>query len=66
MYSLTFGDAGVDKVASILRDEIAQNIRLLGATKLSELSPNMVNARALERDLWDGPYVSPLKAQAKL
>lgn len=48
MYSLTFGDDGVRKVATILRDELAQNMRLLGATTIKELVPEMVNARALE------------------
>ncbi|GAA6028416.1 hypothetical protein JCM8097_007020 [Rhodosporidiobolus ruineniae] len=61
MYSLAFGDSGVDTVATILRDELAQNTRLLGATKLAEVVPSMVNARALERDVWDGEYVSPVK-----
>lgn len=51
MYSLTFGDAGVSHVASILRSELAQNLRLLGATSLAELSPSMVNARELERNI---------------
>ncbi|GAA5839226.1 hypothetical protein JCM11251_006012 [Rhodosporidiobolus azoricus] len=61
MYSLAFGDAGVNAVASILRDELAQNTRLLGATKLDEVVPSMVNARMLERDVYDGPYESPVK-----
>ncbi|GAA5833349.1 hypothetical protein JCM9279_001498 [Rhodotorula babjevae] len=66
MYSLAFGDAGVNKVATILRDEIAQNTRLLGATKLSELVPSMLNTRELEANLWDGPYESPVGARSIL
>jgi L-lactate dehydrogenase (cytochrome) len=66
MYSLAFGDAGVNKVATILRDEIAQNTRLLGATKLSELVPSMLNTRELEASLWDGPYESPVGAKSIL
>ncbi|GAA5862666.1 hypothetical protein JCM8547_003506 [Rhodosporidiobolus lusitaniae] len=61
MYSLAFGDQGVDKVATILRDELAQNTRLLGATKIDEVVPAMVNTRMLERDLYDGPYNSPIQ-----
>ncbi|BGP40470.1 hypothetical protein JCM10449v2_004432 [Rhodotorula kratochvilovae] len=61
MYSLAFGDEGVSKVATILRDELAQNTRLLGATKLSEVVPAMVNARELEANIYDGPYESPVK-----
>ncbi|GAA5865688.1 hypothetical protein JCM1840_003219 [Sporobolomyces johnsonii] len=67
MYSLVFGDDGVNQVATILRDELAQNVRLIGATKLSELSPSLVNATALEQNVYDGPYQSPvLKVMAKL
>jgi hypothetical protein len=33
---------------SILRSEIDQNTRLMGCTKVSQLRPEMVNARALE------------------
>ncbi|GAA5921744.1 hypothetical protein JCM3775_001798 [Rhodotorula graminis] len=60
MYSLAFGDAGVNKVATILRDELAQNTRLLGATKLDEIVPSMLNTRELEANLWNGPYESPV------
>ncbi|KAL8276641.1 hypothetical protein RQP46_010990 [Phenoliferia psychrophenolica] len=64
MYALAFGQPGVQKVADILRDEVAQNLRLLGATKISELTPAMVNARPLEMQLYAGEYVSPgLKAK---
>jgi len=59
MYSLVFGQAGPDRVIEILAAEMAQNLRLLGATKLSELTPAMVNARALEADLYE-PYISPI------
>ena len=59
MYSLVFGQAGPDRVIEILGDEIGQNLRLLGATKLSELTPAMVNTRALEADLYE-PYISPI------
>ncbi|GAA5835530.1 hypothetical protein JCM3766R1_006440 [Sporobolomyces carnicolor] len=61
MYSLAFGDDGVNHVATILRDELAQNVRLVGATTLSELDPSLVNAKELERDIYDGPYDSPVK-----
>jgi len=61
MYSLVFGDEGVNQVATILRDELAQNVRLVGATKLSELSSALVNTKELERNMYDGPYESPVK-----
>lgn len=61
MYSLAFGDEGVNQVATILRDELAQNVRLVGSTKLSQLNPSLLNAQELERDIYDGPYDSPVK-----
>lgn len=42
MFSLVFGDEGVSTVTSILRDEMKQNLRLLGATSIKELVPAMV------------------------
>ncbi|GAA6060003.1 hypothetical protein JCM10212_001161 [Sporobolomyces blumeae] len=61
MYSLAFGDDGVVKAATILRDELAQNVRLVGATRISELGPSLVNAKELEENIYDGPYESPVK-----
>ncbi|GAA5925853.1 FMN-dependent alpha-hydroxy acid dehydrogenase [Sporobolomyces koalae] len=61
MYSLTFGQEGVNQVATILRDELAQNVRLVGSTQLSQLEPTIVNATELERNLYSGPYDSPVK-----
>ncbi|GAA5948097.1 hypothetical protein JCM3765_007108 [Sporobolomyces pararoseus] len=61
MYSLVFGDEGVNQVATILRDELAQNVRLVGSTSLSQLNPSLVNTKELERDIYDGPYDSPVK-----
>lgn len=59
MYSLVFGDEGVNAVIRILRDEIAQNLRLLGGTQLSHITLDMVNARALELNIYDGVYETP-------
>ena len=61
MYSLVFGDEGVNQVATILRDELAQNVRLVGSTSLSQLNSSLVNTKELERDIYDGPYDSPVK-----
>ncbi|SCV72187.1 BQ2448_4881 [Microbotryum intermedium] len=51
LFSLVFGELGVEKVVTILRDEIILNMRLLGAVKIDEVVPSMVNARALEMDV---------------
>ncbi|GAA5978120.1 hypothetical protein JCM5350_007402 [Sporobolomyces pararoseus] len=61
MYSLVFGEEGVNQVATILRDELAQNVRLVGSTSLSQLNSSLVNTKELERDIYDGPYDSPVK-----
>ncbi|BGP02360.1 hypothetical protein NBRC10513v2_006008 [Rhodotorula toruloides] len=66
MYSLVFGDEGVNKVATVLREELAQNARLMGATSMTEVVPSMVNARELEQNVYNGPYESPVRALAKL
>lgn len=51
MYSLVFGDEGPQKVVDILKQEIAQNIRLLGCTNISQLNPSYVNTRLLDARL---------------
>jgi len=64
-YSLAFGDDGVTTVTNILRSEISSNLRLLGATKLSELSPSMVNTKFLDGLVYDGPLdiAEPIKSK---
>ncbi|KIK67447.1 hypothetical protein GYMLUDRAFT_37569 [Collybiopsis luxurians FD-317 M1] len=43
----SYGEAGVEKAFKILADELEMNMRLLGATNLKELVPEMVDASAL-------------------
>lgn len=38
----------------VLKAEMETCMRLLGVEKISELGPKHVNARAVERDLYDG------------
>lgn len=66
MMALCFGDNGTNKVASIFQGELAQNLRLLGATRIDQLVPSMVNATELEKNVWDGEYVSPSRPKSKL
>ncbi|KAI9465260.1 glyoxylate dehydrogenase [Lactarius psammicola] len=42
-----YGQPGVEKAIQIFRDELEMNMRLLGVRTLSELRPEMVDARAL-------------------
>lgn len=42
-----YGQEGTERAIQILREEMEMNMRLLGITKLSELVPEMVDARAL-------------------
>lgn len=45
----TYGEEGVFKAIQILKDEMLMNMRLLGATKISDLNENMVDTRSLSR-----------------
>lgn len=48
------GQAGVERVFEILKAETETAMRLLGVEKVEELGPQHVNARAVERDIFDG------------
>lgn len=48
------GQEGVERVFEILKAETETAMRLLGAEKISDLGPRHVNARAVERDIFDG------------
>ncbi|KAF2216334.1 hypothetical protein CERZMDRAFT_33432 [Cercospora zeae-maydis SCOH1-5] len=48
------GTAGVERVLEILKAEVETSMRLLGVEKVSALGPQHVNARAVERDIYDG------------
>lgn len=48
LYSLaTYGQAGVERMLTILRDEIFVAMRLLGVTSLSQLSPDYVQLSSI-------------------
>lgn len=48
LYSFcAYGQDGVEHAFQILRDEFEMNMRLLGITKIDQLRPEMVDARAL-------------------
>jgi len=53
------GTEGVERVFEILRDETATCMRLLGVEKVSDLGMHHINARAVERDIYDGPANLP-------
>ncbi|KXT05367.1 hypothetical protein AC578_11094 [Pseudocercospora eumusae] len=48
------GQAGVERVFEILKAETETAMRLLGVEKVEQLGPQHVNARAVERDIFDG------------
>ncbi len=52
------GVAGVERVFEILKAETETAMRLLGVEKVSDLGPQHVNARAAERDIYDGVSAS--------
>ncbi|KAI7111435.1 hypothetical protein KC316_g14645 [Hortaea werneckii] len=49
------GQRGVERVFEILKAEVETAMRLLGVERVEELGAWHVNARAVERDLFDGP-----------
>ncbi|KXL41818.1 hypothetical protein M433DRAFT_153836 [Acidomyces richmondensis BFW] len=55
------GRQGVEKVFEILKAETETAMRLLGVEKISELGPQHVNARAVERDIFDGGSASGME-----
>ena len=62
------GWRGVERAFQILNAEIATCMKLLGAKTVADLNPRLVNARALERDIFDGPsglgeMLIPVKAK---
>ncbi|KAF7321809.1 Cytochrome b2, mitochondrial [Mycena kentingensis (nom. inval.)] len=42
-----YGQEGVERAIQIIRDELEMNMRLLGATELSDIVPEMVDAKGL-------------------
>ncbi|GAA5967853.1 hypothetical protein JCM11641_005786 [Rhodosporidiobolus odoratus] len=54
MYSLIYGEEGVERVARILEDEVRRGCRLLGVRSVKELRREMVNTRRAERRMWGG------------
>ncbi|KAK3636627.1 hypothetical protein LTR56_014100 [Elasticomyces elasticus] len=48
------GVEGVERTLEILKGEVETAMRLLGVEKVSELGQQHVNARAVERDLYEG------------
>lgn len=54
MYSLLFGDDGVQAVVNIMTQELATGLRLLGCTNLEELNSSLVNTRRLDNLIYQG------------
>jgi isopentenyl diphosphate isomerase/L-lactate dehydrogenase-like FMN-dependent dehydrogenase len=48
------GKVGVERVLEILKAETETAMRLLGCETVDQLKPHHVNARAVERDVYDG------------
>ncbi|BGP32502.1 hypothetical protein JCM10296v2_004283 [Rhodotorula toruloides] len=49
MYSLVYGEDGVEKVARVLEEEVVRYCKLLGVRSVQELGSQYVNARRVER-----------------
>lgn len=57
LYSMTggYGEAGFRKMVQILRTELQSNMALAGASQIEEIVPEMVNAKRLDKEIFDGP-----------
>jgi L-lactate dehydrogenase (cytochrome) len=51
MYSLIWGDAGVEKCLEILGQEVATTMTLLGVNSIDQLKPEYVSVRFSSRDV---------------
>ncbi|KAL4918986.1 FMN-dependent dehydrogenase-domain-containing protein [Aspergillus aurantiobrunneus] len=48
LYAMSaYGQPGVDRAMQLLKDELEMNMRLIGAQKIEDLSPSMVDVRGL-------------------
>lgn len=43
----TYGQAGVERAMQLLKDEMEMNMRLIGASKIEELNPSLIDVRGL-------------------
>jgi len=57
LYAMSaYGLPGVDRAMQLLKDEMEMNMRLIGAAKVSDLHPGMVDTRALSLHSVNSPY----------
>jgi len=57
LYAMSaYGLPGVDRAMQLLKDEMEMNMRLIGAAKISDLHPGMVDTRALSLHSVNSPY----------
>ncbi|TVY41267.1 Cytochrome b2, mitochondrial [Lachnellula occidentalis] len=48
LYSLAYGEQGVERLIDILRDEVETGMRLLGVTILAQLRPGLINTQDID------------------
>ncbi|KAF2033531.1 hypothetical protein EK21DRAFT_86322 [Setomelanomma holmii] len=60
------GKEGVARVLEILKAETETCMRLLGVENVDQLGMHLINARAVERDIYDGPALERQLVKAKL
>ena len=48
LYSLCYGQEGVEHLISILKDELETSLRLVGVTDVNELHPGLVNTKDID------------------
>lgn len=68
LYSLAYGQEGVEHLTQILKDELVSAMKLAGITHVDQAHPGMVNTSKVESIVWNGethPWIS-WKPRAKL
>ena len=68
LYSVNYGEEGVERFIGILRDELETTMRLMGVSSLGELHPGMVNTQDVDHLVSVGeehPYATG-RAKARL
>jgi L-lactate dehydrogenase (cytochrome) len=55
-----------NRVVTVLKAETETCMRLLGVERVEQLGMQHINARAVERDIWDGPALERQILKARL
>ncbi|KAL2426175.1 L-lactate dehydrogenase (cytochrome) [Exophiala dermatitidis] len=69
LYSLVYGQQGVEKAIDILKDELETAMQMVGITSLSQAHPGLLNTADIDRFVYRGdahPWARKIVRQVKL